>query len=181
VIFTLVDGTFISFGTCLSTIFAPLGFSTTSCSLLGAGTVVFGVIAAFLAGFILKRTKKNLLLLRINCFGSTLMLLIGIWVLQSGIHWLVFINIFMAGFIIVPIVPIGLNFASELTFPQEPTVITGFVLMVGCTGGFILGVVNTILANINPIYAIVLMVCMCGTASLLSLIIVEDLKRFKFS
>jgi biotin transporter BioY len=79
--------------------------------------VVCGVAASFCAGFILKKTKKNRLLLRICCFGSSTMLIIGVFVLQLEINWLIYVNIFTAGMLIVPIVPIGLNFASELTFP----------------------------------------------------------------
>lgn len=174
-------GTFISFGACLSTIFTPLGFSTAQCSVLGAGTVVFGVLSSFSAGFILKKTKKNRLLLRICCFGTSIMLIIGIFVLETGIDWLIFVNIFTAGVFIVPIIPIGLNFASELTFPQAPAVITGFVLMAGAVGGFILAIVNSILAVINPIYAITLMAVLTSIASILSIFIQEDLKRYKFS
>lgn len=181
VIFTLVDGVFISFGACLSTIFTPLGFSSSQCSLLGAGTVIFGVSASFAAGFTLKKTKKNRLLLRISCVGSSIMLIVGIFVLRSEITWLIYINIFVAGSLIVPIIPISLNFASELTFPQAPAVITGFVLMAGCVGGFILAIVNSILAVKNPIYAITLMAALTSIASILSIFIQEDLKRYKFS
>jgi sugar phosphate permease len=148
---------------------------------IGAGTVISGVCASFLVGYMLGKTKKNRLLLRICCFGSSIMLIVGIFVLQSGIDWLVYVNIFTIGALIVPIGPIGLNFASELTFPQAPTVVTGFVLMTGCIGGFILGILNSILAVINPIYAITLMAVLTSIASLLSIFIQEDLKRYKFS
>lgn len=81
----------------------------------------------------------------------------------------------------VPIIPIGINFASELTFPQEPTVVTGFVLMAGSTMGFILGVVNSVLAEIDHLYAIALMTGNVFIASILSIIIKEDLKKFNYS
>ena len=128
-----------------------------------------------------KKTKKNRLLLRISCVGSSIMLIVGIFVLRSEITWLIYINIFVAGSLIVPISPISLNFASELTFPQAPAVITGFVLMAGCVGGFILAIVNSILAVKNPIYAITLMAALTSIASILSIFIQEDLKRYKFS
>ena len=99
------------------------------------------------------------------------MLIVGIFVLRSEITWLIYINIFVAGSLIVPIIPISLNFASELTFPQAPAVITGFVLMAGCVGGFILAIVNSILAVKNPIYAITLMATLTSIASILSIFI----------
>ena len=30
---------------------------------------------------------------------------------------------------LIPIIPVGIDFASELTFPYEETVVTGFLLM----------------------------------------------------
>jgi hypothetical protein len=41
------------------------------------------------------------------------------------------INVMVMGFAIVPIIPIGINFSSELTFPIDPPVITGTLLMTG--------------------------------------------------
>lgn len=92
-----------------------------------------------------------------------------------------YVNIFVAGILIVPIIPISLNFASELTFPQSPAVITGFLLMAPCVGGFIITTVCSIISEKHPIYAIILMASLTGIASLLSIFIKEDLKRFKFS
>jgi hypothetical protein len=37
----------------------------------------------------------------------------------------------MIGVVIVPIIPVGINFSGELTFPIEPTVVTGTLMMVG--------------------------------------------------
>ena len=59
----------------------PLGFTSSECSMLGGGTVIFGISASFVAGYILKQTKKNLLLLRVVCFGSTVMLVAEIFVI----------------------------------------------------------------------------------------------------
>jgi MFS family permease len=134
-----------------------------------------------LNGFILKKTKKNRLLLRICCVGTLLALALTFYTLQQPFMWLIYLNIFLIGFLMVPIIPIGINFASELTFPQEPTVVTGFVLMAGSTMGFILGVVNSILAEIDPLYAIALMTGNVFIASILSIIIKEDLKKFNYS
>jgi MFS family permease len=70
-----------------------------------------------LNGFILKKTKKNRLLLRICCVGTLLALALTFYTLQQPLMWLIYLNIFLIGFLMVPIIPIGINFASELTFP----------------------------------------------------------------
>jgi len=39
---------------------------------------------------------------------------------------------------LVPIIPVSIDFASELTFPNEETVCTGFLLMSAQAFGFFL-------------------------------------------
>ena len=41
------------------------------------------------------------------------------------------INVVIIGVFLVPIIPIGINFSSELTFPIESSVITGTLMMTG--------------------------------------------------
>lgn len=51
------------------------------------------------------------------------------------------VNMMTLGCFIVPIIPISINFSSELTFPIEATVVTGTLMMVGQLGGFMLAVI----------------------------------------
>ena len=63
------------------------------------------------------------------------------------------INILLMGILIVPIIPIGINFSSELTFPIEPTVITGTLMMVGQLGGLMLALLAGFVADAGPLGA----------------------------
>ncbi len=48
--------------------------------------------------------------------------------------------VFAAG-LLVPVIPVCIDFSSELTFPEEETVSTGFLLMSAQALGFILALV----------------------------------------
>ncbi len=43
---------------------------------------------------------------------------------------------------IVPVIPIGITYANELTFPLDETVIVGFTLMISYGFGFVLALVT---------------------------------------
>jgi hypothetical protein len=71
-----------------------------------------------MVGVLLDRFKKYLLMLKLICFGSMTMLLIGYGVFSSYNLYAVAFNSMMIGALIVPILPVGCAFAGELTFPM---------------------------------------------------------------
>ena len=70
-VITLINGTFLAFGACVSIIFSSI-FNSGGIALLSGGSIVFGVISAFIVGIILKKTRKNLLITQICSFSSVL-------------------------------------------------------------------------------------------------------------
>ena len=52
----------------------------------------------------------------------------------------------LLGMFMVPIIPVSMNFGSELTFPLSPAMTNGSLLMVGYAMGAILGIICTPLA-----------------------------------
>jgi len=71
-----------------------------------------------MVGVLLDKFKKYLLMLKLICFGSMTMLLIGYGVFSSYNLYAVAFNSMMIGALIVPILPVGCAFAGELTFPM---------------------------------------------------------------
>jgi len=70
----LENGCFICFGTNIGFLYGnikPDGMGAGSIALIGADCIFFGVISAFFVGFILRKTKKNLLILRICIFSTS--------------------------------------------------------------------------------------------------------------
>jgi len=71
-------------------------------------------------------------MMRMSCFGC--LIITAFCVLTFALKKdsvALSINVLCLGVVIVPIIPISINFSSELTFPIEPTVITGTLLMTG--------------------------------------------------
>lgn len=97
--------------------------------------------------------------------------------MPSGNVWLVGINLLLLGTFLVPIIPVSMNFASELTFPIAPATTNGLLLMFGQGFGAVFGLAGTPLCKASPLYLII----MYGTMALLSFGLtfgmVENLKK----
>ena len=91
--------------------------------------ILVGVITSMFTGFILNRFHKYVLMVRISAFGTSIMLGASIYAvyLQNGLY--IVVTLVLAAVALIPIIPVGIDFASELTFPYEETVVTGFLLM----------------------------------------------------
>lgn len=125
--FSLLNGVFISFTVILSPIFCPYGYSPTFIAFMGGIFIIVGVVSSIICGAIIDKNPQYLLLFRMICVGSTIMFAALIPVLPLGNVWLVGANVALAGAVLVPIMPVGIGFACELTFPMEATVTNGIL------------------------------------------------------
>jgi hypothetical protein len=91
--------------------------------------ILVGVITSMMAGFILNRFHKYVLMVRISAFGTLIMLGVSIYAVYLQNKLYIMISLVLAAVALIPIIPVGIDFASELTFPYEETVVTGFLLM----------------------------------------------------
>ena len=90
-------------------------------------------------------------------------------------------NLLFLGVFLVPIIPVSMNFASELTFPIAPATTNGILLMFGQGTGAILGLVGTPLCSVNPTYMLMLYGILAFVSSILSYFMVEKLKKLEFT
>lgn len=185
VAFFCIDGGFIGFGSCLGTIFGETTLGTGMTSLVCGITVLFGIMSSFISGAIIQRRKNFRDMMRLSCFGClTLFLLaIGEFFRQTDAT-LISINTIAIGCFIVPIIPISINFSSELTFPIEATVVTGTLMMVGQLGGFILALLIGFVCDAGSkggAWTWVLFSVLGGIGSFCSVIVEEDLRKTNFS
>jgi len=74
---------------------------------------------------------------RIVTIGSFLGFSVGTYVFYNGTRAGIWAVSFGNSMNQISAIPISLNFASEITFPQEAAVINGFLLMSGRLAGFI--------------------------------------------
>lgn len=127
-IFMLLQGGFLAFGININQLLAP-PFTDVEISGLGMVIILVGVITSMMAGFILNRFHKYVLMVRISAFGTLIMLGVSIYAVYLQNKLYIMISLVLAAVALIPIIPVGIDFASELTFPYEETVVTGFLLM----------------------------------------------------
>lgn len=133
------------------------------------------------AGFFLNRYHKYKLMVIISAWGSFLLIASAIGTFQTKDVLIVAVNMIVAAFCLVPIIPVAIDFAGELTFPYESTVTTGFLLMSAQAFGFCLALIVLQLALIDAVWGLTA-ICICGgVASIISVTIKEDLRRIKFT
>jgi len=118
IIFACLDGVFIGIGVVLDPFFEALGFSTTEISALGGIFVICGVISSLSVGFLLDKTMKYKLTLRVVCFGSAVLFGVGYASFATKNIYVVGANIILDGAVLVPFLPVCISYAAEVTFPM---------------------------------------------------------------
>jgi hypothetical protein len=127
--YSLMVGLNCAFGSSVYPLFEPLGFSTTNISTMGVFVVFFGVCSSVINGVLLKCYNKFLLMVRIQCFGTFFFLGCAVYLFQTSYLRVLALIMIIGAVFLVPVIPIGIAFAAELTFPVEQTVSQGFLLM----------------------------------------------------
>lgn len=122
VAYALMIGMNTAFGISVDPIFGPLGFNNADIALLGVCVVAAGVFASMASGVLLKMFQKYLLMTRVSCFGCAMFLCLAIGTFHTRDVKLISLNMILAAMFLVPIIPIGINFANELTYPLDETV-----------------------------------------------------------
>lgn len=143
--------------------------------------VAVGVFASILAGSILQKYRKYVCMVRCSAFGSFILVAAAIGTFLSKATLVVSINMIVAAFCLVPIIPVAIDFATELTFPIEETVCTGFLLMSAQAFGFCLAILVLQLALLHAVYGLGLIVICAGIAAIVSLTVREDLRRVQYT
>ncbi|EPB76853.1 hypothetical protein ANCCEY_04065, partial [Ancylostoma ceylanicum] len=94
---------------------------------IGVAIVVAGMLGSVVGGFLLDRFKKFKLTTVLDYLFSFLAMLAFTFTLDLGSIVVVFVNAFILGFFMTGYLPIGFEFAAEITFPAAE----------GTTGGLL--------------------------------------------
>ena len=119
--------------------------------------------------------------MRAVCIGVTVAAILAVFSIPSGDKLLVLLNLMFLGTFLVPIIPVSMNFGSELTFPLAPALTNGLLLMVGQAVGAVLGIVMTPLSSISPPATLGIYIFFSSCAIFVTLFLKEELKKRKFS
>ncbi|MFM7851212.1 MAG: hypothetical protein ACKO96_04670, partial [Flammeovirgaceae bacterium] len=91
----------------------------------------------------MQKKQKYLLTTRLICVMVTLMVCASIITVPSGDRVVVGVNLVFLGMFMVPVIPVSMSFASEITFPLAPAMTNGWLLMIGYAMGAVLAIVCT--------------------------------------
>jgi hypothetical protein len=69
--------------------------------------------------------------MRAVCLGVTIAAILAEITIPAENKVIVLVNLIILGIFLVPIIPVSMNFGSELTFPMAPALTNGLLLMVG--------------------------------------------------
>ena len=124
--FSLINAAF-CFILILSPLFQPYGYSPLLIAAMGGIFIIFGLISSIITGVLLDKYRCYLKLYRAICAGTAITFALMLATFPSGNVWLVGVNLAIAGAVVIPIMPIGVAFACELTFPLSETVTNGLI------------------------------------------------------
>jgi hydrogenase-4 membrane subunit HyfE len=97
--------------------------------MLGSSIILMGVIASMISGCILNKWHNYVMMVRISAWGSFIFVCIAMGCYYTEDPLIVSIFMIIAATCLIPIISISIDFATEMTFPIEETVCTGFMLM----------------------------------------------------
>lgn len=150
IVYGIIYGCYISLPIELSPIFSyykkPDGteaYSTFVISIYGMTTSIVGVLTAIVSAIFLQKYQRFSLSLKLICGITCITSATSFVTVPMGNVWYTGISVIILGIGLVPINPVGMNFASELTFPLPPATTNGVLLMTGHTAGCVISLIGT--------------------------------------
>jgi FLVCR family MFS transporter 7 len=187
VTFGLIMALMNTYGTIIGILTAALGYEPAAASAFGATFIIGGIIGSAFFG-VMVELKKNYRVVTIAICGISSVTPIALmFALKSGNITYSSISCFLAGFSMVAILPVGMDFGVELTHPTPEPVISGLLM----SAGAILGIILTVIASesihyfeeTKPVLGCNIAQCVLTVfawiAFFTSLFIKEDLRRIK--
>lgn len=117
-------------GGILPWLWSPFNFGVFEVCLIACTVVFIGAFACFAMGVYLDRTNKYIAALRFVLIGTCVWMAFSAYLIPTGFFWCSIVWSVGSGLIMVPIVPIGFAFASEVTFPVSPAMVIGLMTTV---------------------------------------------------
>ena len=137
--FALMFGFYVSLGNLISGLFSPFGLSAVEITYMGLYLLVSGILGAVIIGAWVDRTATYKATYAVLCMGNIVFL---ICVTQTLYHLhedrtLFYISCCCMGFSSVSLIPLSIGFAAELTFPTQPAMVNGGMMLTAQLSAFI--------------------------------------------
>lgn len=202
--FALMYGFYLSFGVMISNIFTPFGLTPNNISLVGLYLLLSGIFGAVIIGAFVDRTalyKSTMVILSIVNIVFLAIINQTLYHIDNNYTILVTACVLM-GFSSVSYIPLCLSFAAELTFPLQPAMVNGGMLLAGQASAFMQSVLYAFSLDVKTTYSdgsyvpddvllakqqdrswwtFFMMIIISSISVIASLFIKEDLKRLNHS
>lgn len=201
--FALMFGFYVALGNLISSIFTPFDLTAHDIAMVGLYLLGSGVVGAILIGTWVDRTglyKMTMIILGIANIVFLGLLNQTLYHIEES-KTLFLVSACLMGFTSVSYIPLSLSFAAELTFPLQPALVNGALVLGGQSAAFVMSIIFAFMLDIN-IYeedgtlipedvlkhsqadrAWWTIFCFCIISSVsfcLSLFVKEDLRRLRF-
>lgn len=88
--------------------------------------IIGGLVGSAIFGTIGNKTHKFKVLLDLIVVGSAVVMILFTVFLYLPYDWIIVILVFLIGFWILPIIPVGFEYVCEITFPIGEAMTVGF-------------------------------------------------------
>ena len=139
-----IDSVVTAMGAIVALITEPYGYSPAVNSICGALFIVFGIIGAFSFSVYLDRKPQFKMVMMITSLIAALALVGSIFTLPWKQYAFAF-NLAIIGFSSLPMTPLSLHFAVELTYPAPEAISNGMMILPNKVWGAFMGVIASIL------------------------------------
>lgn len=175
--YSLMYGVYTCLGACLDSVVMPYGFTSADAAIFGATFICCGILGSFIMSSLLDKYKWYKKILRTSCFGTlgfgSFLIVTFTW----GNLAICTINIGVMGFFILPILPVGYNFACEITYPVSEVMSNGIMMLMAQLTGLVLTALCGAISVNHPKSLAPLLVFCVTIACVSSLFVWEDLRR----
>ncbi|KIH56626.1 transporter, major facilitator family protein [Ancylostoma duodenale] len=147
---------------------------------IGVAIVVAGMLGSVVGGFLLDRFKRFKLTTVLDYLFSFLAMLAFTFTLDLGSIVVVFVNAFVLGFFMTGYLPIGFEFAAEITFPAAEGTTGGLLNASAQIFGMLLTLaMGQVMHGISTFWCNIIMSTALILGTFLTILIKEDQKRQK--
>ncbi|KAG7160744.1 Feline leukemia virus subgroup C receptor-related protein 2-like [Homarus americanus] len=145
---------------------------------IGLVIVLAGMMGSVVCGFILDKTAKFKMVTLVVYILSTLFMLSYTFIFHLETLWLVFVMAGLLGFFMTGYLPVGFEFAAELTYPEAEGTSSGLLnASAQFFGIFCTMADGQLLKNYGDMAANLLLVVVLCVGSIMTASIREDLRR----
>lgn len=164
-------GVYTCLGACLDSVVMPYGFKSADAAIFGATFICSGILGSFIMSSYLDKYKTYKIILRTSCFGTLGFgsMLMGTFLTGSLI--ICTINIGIMGFFILPILPVGYNFACEITYPVSEVMSNGVMMLSAQLSGVLLTAFCSAI-SVNHPRSLAPVFCVCAIIACISCLFV---------